>query len=198
MREAPGPFDIDDADAVAPPTGLRPRPARLHAAGRRVEVALPGGEIGGGRRGFVRRRRHVVQEGRGLRGGLHIGRRDEVACQELRLEGIERRWRRVDLVEGCELHRLGGHRIDQCRARQHALLGRTEERTHRGAIGAQHRGERIRRLAGHRLETAGRGPHRGLGPRDDDELGFGGYAGRRIVVASGSFARLPGHWSAPQ
>ena len=66
VRKAPAPFEIDDADARAAPTGQGPGITCIDAARGRTEVALTRGEIGRRRWRVNQIGKHVVQQTRPL------------------------------------------------------------------------------------------------------------------------------------
>jgi hypothetical protein len=170
VREAPGALDVDDADVASPAAGLRPRPARIDAARRCVQVDLPGAQIGRGRWGLLRRRRHVV-DARQFDTRLDERRFDELVPRELGLQLGHATLGDLHLVEdGKILHRrLRRHAVRRL-PRHDPLLGRSEDGLHRRAVTREHLRDVGHFLACGRHEPSGRGPECGLRTHDDDKL----------------------------
>jgi hypothetical protein len=89
--EAPGPFDVDDADAVALAAGLRVRPQRLDSGWCGAEIDLARHEVGRRGRRLVRVGRQLVVDAGRLGRGLDVRRFDGVLPAQLLGEILELR-----------------------------------------------------------------------------------------------------------
>ena len=175
VGEAPVALDVDDADVAAAAARLRPRPARIDAARRGVEIDLSGREVGGGRRRIGFRRRHIVHAnfdmdargGRGFARRLDVGGLHRVVFEEFLGKRIKTLVGRVDMKE--KMRPGIGLRYALCGVSLQALFV-AKQRRHPGAVGIENGLQGVDVEAGDRCDTRIPCAQPGMFMCDDDEF----------------------------
>jgi hypothetical protein len=199
VGEAPGTLDVGRPDVGASTARPGPGPAGVDPAGGRVQVALPGGEVGADRRRVLGRGHHgvdVLDSRLGRR--LDIGRLHSVQLLQLLGQGVEVLVRSLDAVDHRQVGYLdGARRCHRGGLLPQPVLAPAEQRSGDGPVLAQQAVEGADVGGGHGGDALSRRPQIGLRGGDHDQLAFARH--RALVVGPAcllafSHGRAPLGW----